>query len=315
MAAFLSRGVDSVLKRGGRRAALEQFWTTQGPVNLSLTTIGIDPRGVRSDGTDVWVANSFSGTVMRVRAGDGKLLETWTGATVALSVLPAMGRVFVTGSVAPGRLYQIDPRLAAGVVTTVASNLGGNPRGIAFDGGRIWTTGLDAPGSVSIVTPGATTPWTVTSVTTGFSSPRGATFDGSSIWVTDAGKLLKLNSAGAILLTVTLGNDPSNPMFDGSNIWVPIEGDDSISVVRASNGAVLATLTGNGLFGPSTAAFDGQRVLVTNFNDTSVSLWKAADLTPIGNFSTGTNSNPFGACSDGVNFWITLNGINQLARF
>src|SRR6202048_1133756 len=29
MAAFLSRSVDGVLKRGGRRAALGQFWTTQ----------------------------------------------------------------------------------------------------------------------------------------------------------------------------------------------------------------------------------------------------------------------------------------------
>ena len=36
----------------------------------------------------------------------------------------------------------------------------------------------------------------------------------------------------------------------------------SVSVVRASNGAVLATLTGNGLSNPMVAAFDGQRVLV-----------------------------------------------------
>jgi hypothetical protein len=44
-----------------------------------------------------------------------------------------------------------------------------------------------------------------------------------------------------------------------------------------------------------------------------VSLWKAADLTPIGSFSTSTE--PFGACSDGINFWIILNITNQLARF
>src|SRR4249920_2927558 len=44
MAAFLSRSVDSVLKRGGRRAALKQFWTTQtqnlGTGGLDLTTMG-----------------------------------------------------------------------------------------------------------------------------------------------------------------------------------------------------------------------------------------------------------------------------------
>jgi hypothetical protein len=69
------------------------------------------------------------------------------------------------------------------------------------------------------------------------------------------------------------------------------------------------------LNGPWAAAFDGQRVLVTNNLGDSVSLWKAADLTPIGSFPTGAGTGPYGACSDGVNFWITLNTTGQLARF
>src|SRR5512144_1569382 len=35
MAAFLSRSVDGVLKRGSRRAALDQFWTTKSSTVLS----------------------------------------------------------------------------------------------------------------------------------------------------------------------------------------------------------------------------------------------------------------------------------------
>jgi hypothetical protein len=66
---------------------------------------------------------------------------------------------------------------------------------------------------------------------------------------------------------------------------------------------------------PSVAAFDGQRVLVTNFIGDSVSLWKAADLTPLGSFPTGTNTKPLGACSDGIDFWIVLSNVNQIARF
>lgn len=69
---------------------------------------------------------------------------------------------------------------------------------------------------------------------------------------------------------------------------------------------MLATLTGNGLNGPLTAAFDGQRILVTNIKSDSVSLFRAADFAPIGRFSTGTGSKPVGACSDGLNFWVTL---------
>jgi DNA-binding beta-propeller fold protein YncE len=313
MAAFLSRSVDGVLKRGSRRAALDQFWTTQNDSVLGLTSVGSNLALLKSDGLDIWVANGDS--VSRVRGTDAKLLETWTGATSAVGVLVAMGRVFVTGERNPGNLYRIDPSETAGAVTTVASTLGNGPLGIAFDGSRIWTANNGS--SVSIVTPGATIPWTVTTVTAGFIHPRGILYDSANIWVADttANTLVKLDSAGAVLLTVTAGGGPQFPAFDGGNIWVPQTNSNRVSVVRASNGVVLQTLTGNGLNGPWAAAFDGQRVLVTNNFGDSVSLWKAADLTPIGSFPTGAGTGPYGACSDGVNFWITLNGTGQLARF
>ena len=298
-----------------RRAALDQFWTTQNAAALGLTTVGSAPQFLKSDGADVWVPNLNSASVSRVRASDGKLLETWTGATSAFGVLVAMGRVLVTALTIPGKLYMIDPSQAAGAVTTVASNLGGSPGGIAFDGARVWTANSAGSGSVSIVTPGAVTPWTVTTVTTGFSHPYGALYDGANVWVTQpgAGTLLRLDSAGAILQTVTVGSGPEFTAFDGTNIWVPNSGSSSVSVVRASNGAVVQTLTGNGLNVPDTAAFDGQRVLVTNGGGNSVSLWKAADLSPLGSFALGAQ--PAAACSDGVNFWVSLQIANKVARF
>jgi hypothetical protein len=281
-----------------------------------LTTVGSAPQLLKSDGTDIWVA-SFGNSVSRVRASDGKLLETWTGASSAFGVLSAMDRILVTGQTSPGALYRIDPAQPAGAVTTVATNLGANPLAIAFDGARVWTANVGAPGSVSIVTPGATTPWTVTTVAAGFSQPRGALYDGVNVWVTDTGAatLLKLDSAGAILQTVTVGFNPYWPVFDGTNIWVPNYSSDSVSIVRASSGAVLRTLTGNGLSGPLASAFDGERVLITDQGGNSVSLWKAADLTALGTFLTGAGTLPQGACSDGVNFWITFPGTNKLARF
>ena len=324
MAIFLSREADRVLQRGSRRAALGHFWTTQNAQGLSVTTVGTGPLLVESDGVDLWVTSSQDGTVSRVRGGDGRNLETWTGATAATGVLPAMGKVFVTGQVGgPGRLYRIDPSQAAGVVTTVATSIGGvtggTPWGLAFDGSNIFTA--NGSGSISIVTPGPGIPWAVSTVTTGFVSPRGGfAFDGANLWVTDAfgSTLLKLDGAGAILQTVTVGSYPLFPVFDGTNIWVPNNFDHSLTVVRASTGSVLATLTGNGLGNPQLAAFDGQRVLVTGgsngFSD-GVSLWKAADLSPIGFSATGSSTGPFGACTDGISFWITLSSSNGLARF
>ena len=299
-----------------RRAALDQFWTPQNATVLGLTSVGSSPLLLKSDGADVWVANSAGGTVSRVRASDGKSLETWTGATSAGGVLVAMGRILVTGQTSPGNLYMIDPSQPPGAVTTVASTLGNLSQGITFDGARVWTADFFGH-SVSIITPAAAPPWAVTTVTTGFQGPVGALYDGANVWVTDAtaGKLLKLDSAGAILLAVTVGSNPLFPVFDGTNIWVPNAGSNSISVVRASSGTVLQTLTGNGLSFPEAAAFDGERVLVTNQTGNSVSLWKAADLSPLGSFATGSSTAPTGACSDGVNFWITLAAPSKLARF
>ena len=320
MAAFLSRTVDRALQRGSRRAALASFTTAKTPASLGLTTVGQDPEYVKSDGADLWVSNGNPGTVSRVRASSGKLLETWTGAGGAAGVVAAMGLVLVSGDLSPsGRLYRIDPTQPAGAVTTVASTLGNRPRSLAFDGTRFWTANLGSPGSVSMITPGASPPWTVTTVTAGFSNfgPNGILYDGANMWVTDlgAGTLLKLNGSGAVLLTVTVGSTPEVSVFDGSSIWVPNDGSDSVSVVRASSGAVLATLTGNGLNAPTGAAFDGEKVLVVNGGGDSVSLWKAADLSALGSFDLGAGTQPLTACSDGVNFWITLSAVSKLARF
>jgi hypothetical protein len=311
MAAFITRTLDQSLKRGNRRAALNQFWTSTSTDGLGLTTVGQAPQLDVSDGADVWVANFTSNSVSRVRASDGKLIENWTGATGVTGIVAAKGLIFATGHTSPGRLYQIDPTQAAGAITTLSSTLPNLPGPLSFDGTRIWIA--NASGSVSIVT---LNPFGVTNAT-GFSVPAGICFDGANMWVTDFGtdSLYKLGSNGAIIQTIPVGADPWFPIFDGTNIWVPNSGASSVSIVRASTGGVLATLTGNGLNFPIAASFDGQRILVTNLSGNSVSLWKATDLTPLGSFSTGPSTTPFGVCSDGINFWIVLSATDQLARF
>jgi hypothetical protein len=316
MAAFTTRTQDSALRRGSRRAALDQWATPAGPPLTGRTTVGTGPALVKSDGADLWVSNNTSGTVTRVRASDGTVLGTWTGATNALGVLVARGRIYVTGTTNPGSLYVIDPTAAPGVVTTVSSTLGANPRGLNTDGRFIWTANIGVNGSgasVSRVDPDSGTP---ASFTTGFTTPVGILFDGTNVWVTDAGDntLKQLDSNGGIIQSIAVGSGPRHPVFDGSNIWVPNRASNSVSVIRARDGQVLATLTGNGLSGPVQAAFDGQRILVTNVDGDSISGWKAADLTPLGSALTGMGTQPVGACSDGINFWIALSGTNQLAR-
>jgi hypothetical protein len=318
MAAFITRTMDQSLRRGSRRAALDQWFSPTASQSIGRTTVGDSPDGVKSDGADLWVANHFGDTVSRVRASDGKLLETWTGATRANGILVARGRVYVTGGTSPGQLYEINPAQPPGNVTLIANSLGDTPEGIAFDGFNIWTVNDD--GSVSRIDPVSGT----VSIFPGFFLPQGILYDGSNIWITDrTGTLLRLNSVGVVTGTVGVGDNPREPIFDGLNIWVPNAESDSVTVVRVKDSQsnplsqpfVVATLTGNGLDVPWAAAFDGERILVTNFLGHRVSLWKAADLIPLGSVSTGANSGPLGACSDGLNFWVTLAGTNRLARF
>jgi hypothetical protein len=307
-AVFVAKGVNQALARSSRRAALGQWWTTESPDALGLTSVGAGPGACASDGTDVWTR--VGAGIARVRASDGALLETWGAVNPGGSVLIAMGRIFFVSF--PGGLQMIDPAQPPGTASAVAQVNGAR---LAFDGERIWAA--DQTGfTVEIITPGPTLPWATTSVQLpgGTSEPTGILFDGSNVWVTtNPGRsLLRLDRYGDVLQTVFLGDEsaPAAPVFDGTNLWVP-DLMGKVNVVRTSDGTVIATLTGNGLDVPLASAFDGLRVLVTVPN--GVSVWNAADLSPIG--FTPIAGNPSVPCSDGINFWIPLATTGQLARY
>src|SRR6476620_717106 len=78
MAAFLSRTVDGVLKHGSRRAALNRFWTPQNSSAVGLTAVAIVAGLLACDGTDIWAPISPGNQVVRLRGGDGKVLDAWT---------------------------------------------------------------------------------------------------------------------------------------------------------------------------------------------------------------------------------------------
>ncbi len=314
-AVFTTKALNQALARGSRRASLGQWWTTKGASSLASTGIGEGPGLPQSDGADIWVPDSgVTGFLRRVRASDGRVLESWTGVNSAYAALVAMGRVFVSGYRILGRLYMADPSQPAGDVSIVASNLGGDPGQLAFDGSQIWSA--NATGSVSIVTPSSTLPWAVTTVSTGFVAPAGILFDGQSIWVTDLGlgSLLRLDAGGAILQTVPIGNKPAFPGFDGVNLWVPDIEAATVTVVQASTGKIVRVLTGNGLASPFSVAFDGRRMLVAG---NGLSLWNAADLTPLGSIDVTTKAQGqiVGVCSDGTDFWVSVLASMELLRF
>ncbi|MFY9552523.1 MAG: S-layer homology domain-containing protein, partial [Thermoanaerobaculia bacterium] len=309
-AVFVSKGVNQAIARSSRRAALGQWWTTTPHYDIGLGVTADASGPIVCDGADVWVGSS--GGVSRVRASDGRVLETWSG-TGGGPMVSAMGRIFVAIDANPGRIFMIDPSQPAGSATLVADNLGNQPTSIAFDGEKLWTGNLD--GSISIVRPGPTLPWTATTLTPGFKGVLGLVFDGNNLWATDfpVGKIHKLDANGGVLATYTIGDGVQVPMFDGENIWVP--NCCGVAVLRPATGLTIAYLHAPpGLLAPYRVAFDGMRTLVLGDNSDVVMLWDAATLELIQTTSLGTGTTPQGVCSDGINFWVTL-GNGQLGRF
>jgi hypothetical protein len=307
MTTFLQRSLDQGLSRTSRRAALDQWWTNQ---STAAQTIAIGSTALyycAADGADIWVANGGVNEVIQVEANTGKVLGTWTGANSGAGVRVALGIVWIVGEESPGgNLYGLDPTQPPGpLAVSIGGILGNNPISIAFDGTNLWTANYGPPGSVTYVLP-TQVPYAFGTITEGFNAPYGILYDGAHIWVTDNGAntLLKLDSAGNILQTVNVGSGPQNSVFDGANIWVPNERGGSVTVVQASTGNVVATITEH-LSNPFSVSFDGERILVTNAGDGSVSFFKAADLSFIANVPTGAVNETFGACSDGINFWVT----------
>ena len=306
MAAFVTRTLDQSLNRGSRRAALNIRWNAETYHAMDSIPMSRMHR-VQSDGADLWV--STDSTLQRVRASDGTRLEEYTGVTSqGRGVLVAGSLVFVVGR-SPGKLYFVHRHGHQDTTvieySTVPDSLPNFLDGIAFDGLRLWIGSQS--GAITLVRIDTRD---ASIVTTGFTQPRNLIYDGTKMWASDfgSGNLFKLDSNGAILQTVAVGSGPLAMAFDGTNIWVPNYLSNSVSVVRAVGGlagTVLATLTGNGLDHPSAVAFDGERMLVTNEDARSISLFRATDLAPIVSVPSLLEYKPVGACSDGLNFWIT----------
>jgi hypothetical protein len=190
-------------------------------------------------------------------------------------------------------------------VTLVSSELGEEPIAITFDGTKIWTAnqGMQPGGtpSVSNILPGS---WSVSTNTAGFVHPVGMVFDGRNTWVADGNYILKLDDFGQVLQTVAVnGGAVGRPAFDGKNILVPAA-PTTIAAIDPDTGYVVGGVQGGGIDNPIAAAYDGERVLVLNTGGT-FALFRATDYSVL---SFGyLNNLPYGACSDGVNFWVTMN--------
>ena len=94
---------------------------------------------------------------------------------------------------------------------------------------------------------------------------------------------------------------PTKVLFDGTNIWVTNYYGDTVTKLRAADGANLGSFpTGRW---PDGLAFDGANIWVVNFRSHDFTKLRASDGTLLGTFRIG--GEPLNAAFDGMNLWVT----------
>jgi hypothetical protein len=191
MAAFVTRTLDQSLKRGSRRAALGQWWTTdEFRYALEPDTGGQNPQYLACDGLTVWCSNTTTNSVSRTDIRTGLRILLITDIPQPEKIVIVSGVVFIASFQSPGKIYgfYLSSTGDFGAVSPLTT-VGNNPVGITCDGRNLWTANVGTgPGTGSISRANMQTlPLTTTTFTVGFSQPLGILFEGANLWVTDAG--------------------------------------------------------------------------------------------------------------------------------
>jgi hypothetical protein len=146
-------------------------------------------------------------------------------------------------------------------------------------------------------------------------NPSAMAFDGTNLWVwCDPFQLYKARPSDATVLGQykldARGADALSFIFDGANIWLTDIPNNSVTKVRASDGAVVGRYPTQ--LAPNGLAFDGQNIWVTNYVSNSVTKLRASDGTVLGNFPAGFA--PVGIAFDGQNVWAANSGNNKVTK-
>jgi sugar lactone lactonase YvrE len=200
------------------------------------------PRGITTDGTNLYVADSYNYSIRKIEIATGAVSTLAGGSYGNADGVSAVARFyFPRGITTDGsnlyladssnyRIRKID--MATGVVTTLAGSFGGNGDGV----------GAEAS----------------------FFHPQGITTDGSNLYVADSGnnRIRKIEIATGAVSTLagsSWGNDngvgvaarfayPSSITTDGTSLYVVDTDNHSIRKIEMATG-VVTTLAGSGSYG------------------------------------------------------------------
>jgi peptide/nickel transport system substrate-binding protein len=177
--------------------------------------VGSAPTGVAVGDGSVWVANASDGTLTRIDAVAGEVVNTIALGAGATDVAVGADGVWVSDE-GGARVYRVDPKNDQ---VTALINVGTGPTAIAVGFGSVWVANsLD--GTVSRIDPQANT---VTATVAVGDGPGGITVSHDGVWVANqyAGSVSLINpTTNAVKRTITVGNRPQGLALAAGLVWV-----------------------------------------------------------------------------------------------
>ena len=137
MAVFVTRAIEKVTAKTLQEIALLKWYEVNQTAQFS---VGTGPRGIAFDGASIWVANSGSNNVTKLRANDGASLGIFAVGNIPNSIAFDGANIWVANSGTSNVT-----KLRANDGTSLGTFAVGNfPRGIAFDGANIWVANFSS---------------------------------------------------------------------------------------------------------------------------------------------------------------------------
>lgn len=271
--------------------------------SFDLNEYGVNPSGLVSDGTGIWVADETGNKVVRIPldASDAEDIEKITLKGVKGTRSPTVdGRHIWFPAISPkNTVVRLDPRTHAVDLITVKAG----PRGMAFDGDFLWVCNYDA-GSVSAVDVERLEIVQDVDLRQFNARPDSVTFDGTHIWVAasvgNSATLFRIEKPwGDPEQTELLGefNIASGCLeFDGNNIWLlsTNHGLVKVGVNDFPRFSQLVAPSGNVM------TFDGSHLWVLQGMKFSAIDVLTDQISRQGNFSVVADAAAF----DGTHLWM-----------
>ena len=264
-------------------------------------TVGVEPSGVSSDGTHVWVA--VDNSVVELDASTGAIIQSIPVAD-PFSVSSDGTHVWV--AVYDGPVTELDASTGAFVRTIPVASF---PDSISSDGTHVWVTCEYAVTELDAST------GTVVQTIPESSGPSAISSDGTHVWMANPAfdTVTELDaSTGAFVQTIPVGNYPGSISSDGTHVWVGNAVDGTVTELNASTGAVVQTIGGFVPYGVGGVTSDGTHVWVANglgdseadYAVTELDASTGAVIQTVGSVGIG----PDAISSDGTHVWVANTG-------